>query len=505
MNSVISILALGMATWLWATEAPTDLLADIKNRVNPIVESVLQHSCGEDCPSFQVEPKMKASATDSVQDLGFSVPSTEASRDVTSVAIRVLINDRVPQAQRSSLREVLQTRVGNEVSVPVSVAFKGLAVPVPPARSAQDTLFTAITKLAGVTAWPLALILLGLIALGSLVAYFRHVHQLREPISEIPSPSLATETMTPPTMNESGVDLPGFISGNRADLAWWLEERSRAHDLTALGRALALFPAAQLSSALILSPQALDSMAKAQPGQSGNSQEELEWMDASLQPAHWRRLASEANPLKALDGKTDAWLIRILRQLSDPLSQSLLLSGLPQTKWPTLLASVPSAARVELGVSLHSWDTVPENRKKQALGQIASVIHSLEQDLASDPDGVLRDYSFYLSETEGQSLARRINELGGEGRTAPSLDHLIDEFEPSVLGEICLRMDVESLKSLVLQVSPDHKRKILDSIPKGLKDRLSTVPQKSSSSEATSMRARASLLSTYREYQQEAQ
>src|SRR4051794_34387042 len=63
--------------------------ADLRERLSPFIEAILQEHCGEDCPSFRIDPQFKKSTTDrSLDDLGFSRPSSpEGVPELKSVAV----------------------------------------------------------------------------------------------------------------------------------------------------------------------------------------------------------------------------------------------------------------------------------------------------------------------------------------------------------------------------------------------------------------------------------
>src|SRR4051794_2639968 len=85
-----------------------EITAKIREKLSPLVQSALQKHCGEDCPSFKIDVQYKKSLTqDVLEDLGFSHTEVEPSHpELQSVTIAVLIQDKVPQTSKDTLKQI---------------------------------------------------------------------------------------------------------------------------------------------------------------------------------------------------------------------------------------------------------------------------------------------------------------------------------------------------------------------------------------------------------------
>lgn len=147
------------------------IVAELKERLVPLVEAALQEHCGEDCPSFRIDPQFGKEATDtSLDDLGFSKPlQLEKATELKSIKVSILIHHQVPQKARESLRKIVTHRLTHRAHVPVVVRLMTLDTYAPLMEKQMQPESTSLSftdriRLAKDFAWPVSLLLFAGIA-----------------------------------------------------------------------------------------------------------------------------------------------------------------------------------------------------------------------------------------------------------------------------------------------------------------------------------------------------
>src|SRR4051812_36412104 len=103
-----------------------------RERLLPIAESILNQQCGEDCPSFRVDPRFSSEQQDNIDEIGFTKPAEpEKAATLKSVTITVQHSRSLSEKGVESLKQILGARIANETATPVTVTFQALAGPSP--------------------------------------------------------------------------------------------------------------------------------------------------------------------------------------------------------------------------------------------------------------------------------------------------------------------------------------------------------------------------------------
>lgn len=495
---------------------------ELREKLAPVVEAILQQHCAEDCPSFRVEPVFKTSSTvDQVENLGFSTRNASAETlELKSVAVKVLVHGRVPLGHRQSLKEVLSYRLGNEVSVPVSIHLKELKVPAPVVSSqrqyGQGLQGSPILSFVQELAWPLSLLFLGLLGCFSLLMFLRHRKQMQQAALSSKGLEQTSETKEVEPSNESEEQLNSYyanlINTRGSDLAWWIEERAAASDKDSLARILSILPADALTSQFQFSPLTLSVISSIDkyPDRDQNMSETIEWTEESLKRAHWRRKEEEKNPLVILKRFTDAQVFDVFSSVENGVARAALFHSLPKSRWPYVLSQLSSEERVRLGLDISDFFRLGTLERKRILHDISRLLTGLPSDTTASisKDGALEDFTLYLTEKEGQALWQKIWH-GSENREKPlSAEVLLEKLDQKSLAEICMRVDLDSLMVLLNQASPLLRTRVLGSLPKSLQERLSSLrPVQGirqygghTDAQVKSLKARADFLNVYKEF-----
>lgn len=491
-----------------------------KQKLSPVVESLLKTYCADECPGFKVEPLLKKTNASSSEDLGFSpesVTPTEAEGEIASVAISVLVQDSVPQALRENLKQVLAYRASNEVSVPVQVTLKsvGNAPWITKVQTEKPLIPTTVpsSEILKASVWPLGLILISLIALSGLVLLLRHRRQFLldrvaalKPDPEVPAQE--SEKAISPNIEE-------VLVSRSQDLKWTIEDLVSRQEEASIRKVMSLFSVEILNKHQIeLSSRAVGYLARLDSSDDKQDpSSNWPWMLRTLESARWKRLEEEANPFLKLSRMKDSELIKLFQDLESFRERAFLFSQLKQDRWPSLLAELRSEERVQVGLEVaHLQSLVPAEAQNLSL----TVVGKLEKvlgDTARDLNSLLEDYSLYLGDREGQVLWQEISNRRAKTSQSRSrstnpqvktLDEILGSLEKDALAEICMGLEIATLKTLMNHLQPETITRISAAIPQSLRDRLARVQtargvSSERNEEAQMIKARAHLLTAYRQ------
>jgi len=499
----------------------------LREKLFPIVERTLQEHCGSDCPSFRIDPQFQNPAGGQLDDLGFAhVPQNDQAPALKSVSVAVLVSDKVSQSAKDSLKQIVALRLGNEVGVPVSVQLKPLAAVSPVMDHIQDTVPvappTAVLDFIKPIAWPLSIIILGVLGFLGLILFFRHQLKLFREKSEIIQARIKSEkanaqnsALSAHTYFEAA---KGMLMERSKDLQWLIEERASHRDSDALGKIVAIFPAQELTLKLQLSELALSSIAHIVSGPSKKETdfpELMAWISKSLDRAHWKRIEEERMPLMKLDRLSEEQLAEAFVSLPTLSEKAVMVSSISKERWPHLLTRVGSDERIQLGLLLAQYQKAsPANRRVKEAALMERVSEILEKSFGMQ-EGVLEDFTLYLPEKEGQKLWQELS-IHSHSIEAQSVDSLLQKLEPAALLEICMSVEVSTLKALLPTVSSSTRTRVMEALPKVLRLRLlpglaaaglTTVTATTTAdgkNEAVTMKARAEFISAYRKFQAKA-
>lgn len=475
----------------------------LREKLTPFVESTLQEHCGEDCPSFRIDPQFKKVAMEgSLEDLGFSKPSQpEGTPELQSVSISVLIQDQVPQKARESLRKILSHRITNEANVPVVVRMMGLNAFAPLMERRQHTeeaSFSSSEKLSLVQAlaWPASLLLFGAILLFALHRVLKHRKELflKRLASQKP-------VEKPPVFEQKGTLAFELLESRIEDLSWLIEDATLRSDAAAIQKIVSLFPAQELTSRARLSREALQALALASESAKKIDQKlAFDWIVPALDEAHWKLMEEKAEPLSRVRRYPSNRAVRIFSELSSPSLKALFITALPDERWPELLATLKSEERVQLGLTLADVAACAPDVRAALSSQLSQELTRKDDALQARSEEALESFALYLSEKEGQKLWQELSVRSLAPHSAPrSIEEILSKLDASTAAEVCTRLDITTLSVALSQVSEETRARIHRHLPKALQARLSSntgVSQKPT--EVAQMKARAAILGAYR-------
>lgn len=494
-----------------------ELSAAMRSKLLQPAELALQEHCGEDCPSFRIDPLFKklAPAT-TLDDLGFSQPSQpDQAPELVSVSVSVLVHDRVSSKARESLRKIVASRLTNEAGVPVTVRMVALDAfaPLMEKRVHPDAPLTTLNEkvaLAKASIWPICLLLLAGAALFGLIKILRSRKELQD--ARIAAQNAASNaltaqeaTVTEVTEQESILEL---MNKRTEDLRWLIENAALRADRATLSKALAVIPAHELTSKARFSREALTALASlpldsVDRKEAGNA--DRKWLVNAMDRAHWSRLEEQADQLSRIRRLPANRIKQLFSRLSSPATRAALVAALPEESWPPLLASLRSEERIELGLKLADYAAASSAERLVLNTEITHTLSLLDESAFDRSRDALESLSLYLPEKEGQILwqelsARALNER--TSRVSPaSMDSVLSDLAPADAGELCTRLDVGTLSIVLSQVSGETRARVFQNLPSALRTRLEA--SRAPANEADKMKARAALLSTYRSFKAE--
>jgi len=510
----------------------TMLTAKLRERLSPLIQAALEKHCGEDCPSFKIDAQYKKSIVrDVLEDLGFSHSESAElppSPELQSITLSVLVQDRVTPASREALKQILTHLVNNETPVPTQVQLKPLnalsptlekkaepkAEPTsPPESDHRMEIFQMLV-------WPLSLLFLALMGMVGLVLFLKNrrdlirdrllgQNKLEKPESRFSGLKEASGTSVSPEVLEA----MKLLEGRQEDFHWLMEDLVLRGDVKSLSQVVSLFEPQTLSTQLKFSNQALkvlSSLSSASQKSSVNGKESLAWLKENIDRVHWKRLEEQYFPLSKLTRLSDHQRVQVFMNLSSAHEKAALLASIPEEKWPLLLSQISSEERLELGLSLSRYRVLGmEDRVKLEFKLSSQMNEKLNEILINSlsslegVDEVMEKFTLYLTETEAQGLWKELskNQLcSGQSKKPPifSIDSLVQSLDVASATEIFTSLEVESLAALIFQLSAEGKQKVLLSLPKGLRERLSTFTQ--TPTEVQLMKARAKMIDTHRRF-----
>ncbi|MGZ3707936.1 MAG: hypothetical protein ACXVBC_03455 [Bdellovibrionota bacterium] len=517
LTRTISILILALCSMNgWAAdsqigpEKPVDELSlMIKQKLYPIAQALIQEQCGQNCPGLKVEPRFNSDPAEDLDNLGFSRAAAVGKKpELKGVSVSVLILDRVPEPERLSLKQALAHRLGNEISVPISVQLKAISA-LPPALDTQPTPESPMIRLLKSLRpliWPVSTILLAVMGLlGIWLVHRSRIQLLRETAAlerARLNESLATSPAAAASLPIEADNLDNFMNERIKDLEWLIEESAVKTDQDSLRKILQTFPAHVLTAKTTLSERALSVLARLpESSSSGISTDEARvWMRQALDRAHWRRLEEEKNPLVRLDRLNDRQLLGVFRDLESASAKALLVGHLPQERWPALLSHCTPDQRVQIGLML-SGATPPAKGENKAASRraIEARINAILGAGDHQSERVLEDFSSYLSDSELQKLAQATRKPVSQ----ISMDSLVRDMDPRGILEVCMNIELKTLAMLLARSSDSTRKLALGALPKSFRDRLDPIlgsALKDQPNEAQVMVARSRLTSAYRQF-----
>ncbi len=488
------------------------LAASLREKLAPSIESALRVHCGEDCPSFRIDPQFKKAAVDAqMDDLGFSNPSEpDVGPELQSVSVSVLIQDRVSKKSRESLRKILAHQITNEANVPVSVrvlpldAFGPLLEKRMHADAASLSLGDKI-DLVKASVWPICLLLLAGVAFFGLLLILRHRKEvLRAKLASKKSFLKRDASESVASAIESEPSLASEMLKKRSeDLHWLIEDAAKRSDLSTLRKTLSLFQAHELTSQIQFSRETLSVLASLNDLPSEKNADE-KWLLPVLAQAHWRRMEEQADRLARIKRLTSARAVKTFSKLRSMGARAAFVASLPEDRWPELLATLSSGGRVTLGLNLADYAEATAEARATLCNQLTQELDQMDEALLNRSTEVLEAFTLYLSEKEGQRLwqdlsLRSMAATSTSKRSPKSIDSILSGLEASAATEICTRLDIGTLSVVLAQVSGETRAQIYQCLPKSLQARLDSASTKLAG-EAEEMKARAALIETYREF-----
>jgi hypothetical protein len=469
-----------------------------REKLTPGVEALLSQQCGEDCPSFRLEPRFGNSARDSIDDVGFSKPvETDSTPALKSVALTVVHTGALPESSRESLRQILSSRVANEAGVPATVTMQLLSGPSPLQARLGDAAAGNSKTLAYLkaAAWPAAVVLVGLFALFGVALALRARRKLALDLHRAREESLANakadpvrEALAEPLRQEA----LRLLEARALDLEWFIEDRALQRDSDALQSCIQLFSPTELSARLKLSSSAVKALAALDAPKAAVGAKELKELESSLDFAHWKRLAAERDPLSALGNFPDVELGRVSEKLSSPAERAYLMAKLPEKRWPAVLSRLSSDARVQVGLELSRLSSQADESLRTIDGQVQGAMRAVHGGFAP---GALDRLSPYLTEGEFQEIRSQTKGAGAH----LSAEAILASMEDPELAELSLRLDLADLKLLLRSVRPVERQRIEGVLPAALRERIKLSPaQKTTPAEADQLKARAAFVLAYR-------
>lgn len=492
------------------------LSSELRGRLVPVVETTLLEHCGEECPSFRIDPRFVKEMPDTSEDLGFATgnaarPDVPAPR-LGSVQVTVLVQDRVSTEARQTLKQVLTYRVANEVSAPVSVQVKTLDSLLPSGERLQSLQNNESPR--GLAAllpfvWPSVALLASLLAFSGCLLWFRHRRRMAlEARTAATHPRDLRRGLSPSTEASVSVDderFSGLLEARAKDLEWFLEERASAGDRESLAKVSSLCSADALASRISLDDSTLARLAELSAPKTGvNRAAVLAWLENALDGAHWKRLREERHPLERLARLHTDELSRYLTALPAAAGRATLLAAVPEETWPVLLGKLASEERIELGLEVANLSTRSPAQRDAAERELIETLRQLDRQTRMPlREGLLEDYSLYLSEKEARTLWQQVSAKASVKTTKEpqSVEALLKTLKPEMQLELCLRLEPKRLRLLLTELSAETRQDLLRRMPQGLRERLTTAPTALSAEtkESELMHARAELTRAYRE------
>jgi hypothetical protein len=495
---------------------PEEITARVREKLSPIVQEALDKHCGEDCPSFKIEAQYKKSlAKDILEDLGFS-PSEETTvqPELQSIQLSVLVHDKVPQASKDALKQILTHIANNESLVPAHVQLKTLngmaptlekkAHPVEEPKVPEDHRMEAFRILI----WPMSVIVMTLVGLIGLVLSLKNRRDLLRDqlLAKAPFTGLSTDPQGGKNehANPAYPEALMLMESRKDDFLWLIENLSLQGDVKSLAKVVSIYTPQDLSEKLNFSKQTLKVLSSVNSNrQKVNAQEAFSWIKDSLDGVHWKRLEEQQFPLAMLARLSDKQRGQIFANVKSINEKAALLASIPEEKWPPLLSQISSEERIKVGVALSSHQESSLQDRIQLEGRLSAQVKEIMEKTTVYSESLMENFTLYLTEDEAQTLWQELSQQrAGQSSTKKpmmlSMDSLVQELEPVAATEIFTCLEIESLSALVHQLSDETKHKVFTSLPKTLRDRLNTMTQVPS--DVQLMRARAQMLDAYRKF-----
>lgn len=487
------------------TETASVDIQSLRTALLPVVERTLEKVCGQDCPGFSVMPVFKTTRTSSsksqLDDLGFDTAADSLTKQLSGVSIEVIASTKVKDDMLASIRNTVAAEAKNHTDLPVSVRTKTVASTEKLGAKNQVT-SKDLLELARTGMWPLALLLLGVLALGAIAAFFHqkrktavHAYELQNQGRDLgPSPEEVSR-------REIVADAEDVVDGRLEDLSRLLEEAAYNQDFEALRKVVSLFPGNALSKQVQMVPVVPIMISKAMAegkGQLVQSKQTVEWLKTQLDLVHWKRLREKVEPMAKLQALSPAQLSTVFSRVPTNSAKALILSFIESDNWPRLLSPLSSADKVEVGSHLFQIQqgmshSQPESEKEvlESLGRVLG---------ASASDKLLNDYVLYLSEEETRELSKNLTDHSSFVRPK-SVEQVLTDLSDRQLLELVLGLDVEQIAILIDKLPADQQSRLLSALPKQLKERIQSrrVTEENEEQGSRWMETRSRLMKLYNE------
>lgn len=503
-----------------------EITAALREKLSPVIEMALQDHCGEDCPSFRIDTQFKKPSHGILDDLGFSKPATsDPNSELQSITISVLVQDKVSQGARESLRQILSHRASNEAPVPVHIQLKPLnslspylekqSQAKPSFRERNSSSLRQKWVIVRTLIWPVSLLLITFLGFIALLFFLKNRRDLlRDRLAAFretqasPSPQGGENLVTTPAVATN------FLVTRPDDLFWLIEDLASREDYKSLKKVISTYQPQELTSQFKFSNQALRVLASL-PAQRLASDDKLSaeecipWLKDALDEVHWKRVAEQSLPLTKLARLTDTQCTEIFSRLKSVGEKSVFIGAIPENRWPNLLSPLSSEERIQIGLALSEYQNSGSEERKKVEASLSADLERILRTPNATQSGTIENFTLYLSDQEGQNLWKILSQqslIRNSHRKPPtlSIDALVQGLDPSATLEIFTGLDISALRTLLNHLSTDAKQKVLASIPKGLRERVistsSVGGQSSENEEAQLMRARAQLLDAYRKF-----
>jgi hypothetical protein len=503
---------------------PEEITAAVREKLSPIVEATLQDHCGEDCPSFKIDTQFKKNNNSGIlDDLGFSKPTqSNSTPELQTATITVLVQDKVPQTSRESLRQILAHRTANESPIPIHITLKPLSalspfleklsrpVPTPtPATPSLNQLEHQLTVIKTL-AWPICLLIIAVMSLLALLFFLKNRRDLlKDRIRAFQESNKNKEDANETQIASTSPVATNFLENRTDDLFWLVEDLANREDYSSLNKVLISYQPQELTSKFKFSNSTLRTLAsmpnsKTNTVEKQNTEQAMSWLKDSLDQVHWKRIAEQNLPLTRLARLSDEQCADIFANLKSLHAKAVFIGAIPEGKWPYLLSQLTAEDRVEIGLALSRHQASDPREQQLAESLLSTELETVLQVLNTSHRGILENFTLYLTEKEGQQLWQQLSQQSlsqSMSRKPPtlSIDALIQELTPAAAAEIFSGLEIGTSAVLMSQLSPVNRQKILTGLPRSLKERIQTQPRQDAN-EAQTMRARAHLLDAYRRF-----
>lgn len=533
----LSYLALGLSVQASPSITPPtpsveEAAYQMRQKLTPFLFQKLQDHCGEDCPSFQIDPQYKIPLKEnSIDHLGFHSLQEETlgTPELQSVQVLLLIDKTVKKKAQDTLQRIVTSSLSNVVAVPVRVEMKLLPSSSPLSekrafekqREEAEERKQALLSLLKRLIWPTTLFLGGVLLLLGMMLFLKNKRALLQATLDAEAAKMAAEkeereaaaAAAAKKEEESRIDahliekgLAKLLEHRREDLKWFVEDRTHHQDAVALKRLLTLFPAPQLTSQLNFAPSVFRFLASFtdQPELNPGS-ETLDWLKHQMERAHWKRLEEQKRPLALIARLSKIELVQVFKKLGSVGDRALLLLSIAEEQWADCLSALATEERIQLGMAIAQYHHLTPVQRQEVEQGLAERIRGAEESMTlHSVSEDLEKFSLYLPEPESQRLWKSLSSQYASLPASPASKSLDDVFQDMSLKEaleVFTRLSLHSLSILLERTTEANRKRIHSSLPKALQERLKArLTQGLNAQESDIMKARAEFWVEYRKF-----